>query len=56
MVHILKITVSEEFTCGNASTNAVEFDASDLTQPISGQFTVSTFQTLLRHLAVQIRY
>ena len=39
----LKITVSEEFTCGNASTNAVEFDASDLTQPISGQFTVSTF-------------
>jgi len=39
----LKITVSEEFTCGNASTNGVEFDASDLTQPISGQFTVSTF-------------
>lgn len=39
----LKITVIEEFTCGNSSTNAVEFDASDLLQPISGQFTVSTF-------------
>lgn len=39
----LKITVSEEFTLGNGSTNAVEFDAEDLSQPISGTFTVSSF-------------